>query len=262
MNRPMSEARWDRQPPGDSGWRQALNETWELRDSYAPVYRIGTPGNVLYRYSTGIKISMTHEGATKYFIVVGCTYVAEYNRTYLYIYGGTDYTLGTGEITDFCFSTDHAPIGFPLDPRKWTVVVSDASSRSQSAPTANEWYNLGGVSIDIPYGLWQVRYEVNARCIAGTDATISSVSTCLSTTLGGTGAPPIPRLANVSFLNAAAFTGLYLLHLHAGQDVVKQANLNPTTYYLLSRTAHDGMQHIQHRGDGRATVIEARCAYL
>ena len=242
-----------------SGWRPAHD--WSFNQSFAPVYQLVTPGDVSAHYSPGMRFRCVNGGMTKYFIVVACAYVAPYGVTNLYLYGGTDYTLGVG-ITDEMYSTDAYPLGFPADPRKWSVTVTDTSNRSQSAPTANEWYNLGGVSIDIPYGLWQVRYEVNARCSAGTDATISSVYTCLSTTLGGTGAPPIPRLANVSFLNAAAFTGLYLLHLHAGQDVVKQANLNPTTYYLLSRTAHDGMQSIQNRGDGRATVIEARCAYL
>ena len=262
MNRPMSEARWDRQPPGDSGWRQALNETWELRNSYAPVYRISTPGNVLYRYSTGIKISMTHEGATKYFIVMGCEYASGYNLTSLYIYGGTDYTLGTGEITDFCFAAAHAPIGFPLDPRKWSVTVTDTSNRSQATPTLNVWYNLGGVSISIPFGLWRVRYEASARSVAGTNATSMHVATCLSATTGGTAAAPIPRLSDATLLAGAAHTGLYAQVTHIGQGVVAQATESPVTYYLNIRTATADAQYVQIRGNVRPTVIEAECAYL
>src|SRR5690606_22909761 len=119
------------------------------------------------KYSAGMRIKLTQTTA-KYFIITKVAY-SDPNTT-ITVYGGTDYDLANAAITDPYYSQVKAPVGFPLDPSKWSVLVTDSSSRSQATPTSNQWYNLGSVSITIPIGYWVVSYKTNAAMTHSTGA--------------------------------------------------------------------------------------------
>ncbi len=111
-------------------------------------------------FSVGMKIRLT-QSTTKYFIITKMSFSTNTTMT---LYGGTDYALvstGTTVVSNFSVSRSRCPVGFPMDPQKWTETLTDTTSRSQSSPTQNTWYNLGSLSKVIPIGVWRVSYHVS-----------------------------------------------------------------------------------------------------
>jgi len=87
----------------------------------------------------------------KFFIIS----IANNNIT---VYGGTDYALTTGTITDAYFSTNKAPYGFPTNPDKWSI-FSNGNVSSINNPTNGVYYNIGG-NIVLKVGLWKLSYDI------------------------------------------------------------------------------------------------------
>ena len=102
-----------------------------------------------------------NDTSTKMFVITKVAFVG--SNTQLSMYGGTDYDLTSGTLTSPYYSTAKAPIGFPLDPTKWTVETEDTSNAAQATPTTGTWYNLGTITISIPIGVWDAYYHVMAR---------------------------------------------------------------------------------------------------
>jgi len=117
---------------GYSGWI-ATSETWTYSSVDAPSYVFTISGDKTTKYSAGMKVRLTDAAATKYFIITKVAYGAP--NTSVTVYGGTDYTLAGGAITNPCYSIQKSPFGFPLNPTKWTVEVTDVTQRSQVNPT-------------------------------------------------------------------------------------------------------------------------------
>lgn len=128
----------------------------------------------------GDRIKFTQNGALVYAIV---TAIAFSTNTTLTIYCGTDYTVGdtaTYPITNFFFSHAKSPIGFPMDPDKWTVTTTYSSSTTQSNPGDSTYYNVGSINIVAPIGKWNGYYSGSlyyTRNTAGNCVFISTLST-------------------------------------------------------------------------------------
>lgn len=96
---------------------------------------------------------------TKYGVVN--TYPTYLNpNTTVSVYMGNDYTMTNSTISSPCYSYERYPRGFPVNPDKWTIYSKTYVSQSIVSPTANVWYNPGGVSIIVHPGTWDVSYEV------------------------------------------------------------------------------------------------------
>lgn len=231
---------------GGSDWN-AAGQTWTFNSADSPTYRFTTGGvDVSGIYSPGMKFRMTHNSSTKYFV---CTAVT---GSLVTCYGGTDYVLSGSAITSPYFSTSKSPFGFPLDPSKWSVIISSSANVSQSSPANLTWYNLGSSSISIPIGIWDVSYALNGFVGAGAASILSFFST-LSTTNNSESDPDFT--AYIIDDNATQFgTRIY---------VKKTLGVSSkTTYYLNSQTDQDPPTEIDFMGGLSPTIIKAACSYL
>lgn len=158
------------------GWIPATG-TWTYSSADAPTYVISVDNDQTALINVGSRIKLTHSSAVKYFLV---TAVGSYagGVTLITVYGGTDYTLSASAISSVYYSREKAPFGFPLNPAKWMVSVTDATGITQSSPVQNTWYNAN--SITIPIGAWRVKY-ICKLAMTKTAATWNDPKVTLST---------------------------------------------------------------------------------
>jgi hypothetical protein len=130
----------------------------------APVFVASTSDDLTSSVSVGMRLRVSQStGGIKYFIVVAI------GASTVTLYGGTDYVLENEAISDPVFSAAKAPLGFPLNPLKWSVIVSDASDYTTSNPTTT-WYNAN--SIVVPIGAWTLSWKA---CLYGAKSPTTSV---------------------------------------------------------------------------------------
>lgn len=236
------------------GWESAA-ETWTYNSADDPTYTFYASGDQTGVYSPGMRIRLVQGGSTKYFIITAVSsYDGGNDRTTITVYGGTDYDLTSGTITEPSYSHVKAPFGFPLDPAKWTVSVSNASA-TQGSPAQNTWYNLGG-NIVVPIGAWEIYYETTAYF----DDTSSSYSGDALVTLSTANNTESDATMSVTGIKAQGTNTT----LSAASGVRKSRYINlssKTTYYLNCKTTISGVNNI-NIGFGGTNVIVAKCAYL
>ena len=233
-----------------TGWIDAPALTFSAAD--APVYTVTCNGNYTLIIPVGARIALTHSGATKYFIVVKTSYSSP-NTTFT-LYGGTDYTLAAGAITNPYYSIAKAPVGFPLDPDKWTVMVTDSSDRSQSNPSNSTYYNVGSIQISIPIGAWRIHYNVFASTEVVSAPAYLNFTVCLSTTNNGN------TLASLSRFVATPLINSQLNGVCSGEPYTVASK---TTLYLNASTNSNQACATTHFHNNWSTlIIKAICAYL
>ncbi len=235
---------------GWDGWMPA-EETWTYSSWDSTVYTgvITVPSGAASKYSAGMRIKISQTtGGTKYGII---TKVAD---TALTVFFGTDYTLNNEAISNPYYSTQKAPLGFPLSPAKWTVEEVDDQRRSVNTPTASTWYNAD--SINIPLGCWEVEYKVmgNFREPANTNA---SYLLTLSTANNNESDTRFTSYYNIGVLSNATEVTMSLSLPQMPLTLAEK-----TTYYLNYMTPSSGIDYIRVQGDTRPTIIRAICAYL
>lgn len=230
------------------GWFEA-GETWTYASSDDPTYTLTISGDKTDKYSAGMRIKLTDSG-TQYFIITKVAYSDP--DTTLTLYGGTDYDLSGGAITNLYYSTQKAPYGFPLDPDKWTVEVTDSTLRTQTNPEDSTWYNLGSVSINIPIGVWDVSYLVIAKGYIST-ATAVGVKTTLSTANNNE--------SNSHFTAQSLADSIKTFYTNNfRKDVLNLAA--KSTYYLNTMSIAGSITNIENLNNSVPAIIRARCAYL
>ena len=234
-----------------TGWIDAPALTFSAAD--APVYTVTCNGDYTLIIPVGARIALTHSGATKYFIVVKTSYSSP-NTTFT-LYGGTDYTLAAGAITNPYYSIAKAPVGFPLDPDKWTVLLTDSTDRYQSNPVKDTIYNPGSLSISIPIGIWNVSFQVILVC-AASSGTMTDVYGGLSTSLAAFNNQALRGRGYLGGPTAGIFIGL--LYRSTVLNIASK-----TTYYVICMTDLDNQSVIGFNGASDAsTEVRAVCAYL
>jgi len=238
-----------------TGWLPA-GETWTYASADAPSYTFTISGDKTSKYSAGMKIKLTQTSA-KYFIITKVAYGSP--NTTVTVYGGTDYALASAAITLPYYSMARVPVGFPLNPDKWTVEVIDTTGLTQATPTASVWYNNTYMNINIPIGCWVVSlksfiYAWNSEntqvpvavTLSTANNSESDANWTAGTKLGLTGAITFPAFGGVIFL----------------QGIINLAT--KATYYTNIMTIQAGLDYIYggtvaSYGNG---VIRAKCAYL
>jgi len=234
-----------------SGWAAAPKLTYASADT--PTFTVTCKGDYTGIIPVGARISLTHSGTTKYFIVTKTAYASP--STTLTLYGGTDYTLSDSTITDAYYSPVKAPIGFPLDPAKWTVLLSDSTDRHQSSPVKNTIYNPGSLSISLPIGIWNVSFQVILVC-AASSGTMTDVYGGVSTSLSSFDNQALRGRAYLGGPTAGVFIGL--LYRSTVLNIATK-----TTYYVICMTDLDNQSVIGFNGASDAsTEVRAVCAYL
>lgn len=236
------------------GWR-ALSPTFTRQSADDPVFVLRFGADMTAILGVGMRIKATQNGAVIYLIVVKMgSYTG--GNTDVTVYGGTDYDVldtSTYPISTPLYSREKAPVGFPLDPTKWTVIASDSTERSQASPTQDTWYNLGSLSIVIPIGVWDVDYHCSVYVSGGTTpAALCTLSTannsqsdldfsCMGQT-DNTGSTT-PRQRRKTLVLAAK-----------------------TTYYLNEKVTNTSASTLRLNagfgGDADKAIIRAICAFL
>lgn len=234
---------------GLNGWIVA-GETWTYAAADSPSFTFTITGDKSGKYQAGQRVKLTQStGGTKYFII---TKVAVSTDTTITVYGGTDYTLNNETISSPYYSIAKAPFGFPLDPAKWTVTVTDVTERSQATPSASTWYNLGSLSISIPIGVWNVSYQVTLFFVDSTAGDWTQLVT-LST------ANNSESDADLSAEHYGSSIKQLMTTMHRAKTI---ALTSKTTHYLNSETTTAGLDSIRFKNDGAKMIIRAVCAYL
>lgn len=241
------------------GWINA-DETWTYASADDPTYTFTVPTDLTGKYAVGMRIKLTQStGGTKYFIITKVAYGAP--NTTVTIYGGTDYNLENEAISSPFYSIAKAPLGFPLDPTKWTVRVTNANFYTQADPTADAWYNLNaGLAITIPIGVWYARYQVNAGEAHAGVATID-VATTLST--ANNSESDADWTARAYWQTTGAYEKYHDLTFYRSKAIVVASK---TAYYLNTSASNGGAGFTIYNGsyanDRSPTILEAVSAYL
>ena len=228
------------------GWNDA-NETWTYASVDAPTGVITVPTDATTKYSVGMKVKFT-QTTVKYGII---TAIAATSMT---IYTGTDYTLANAAITANYYSSDKAPLGFPLAPDKWTVETVSSTDRLTTTATQNTWYNAE--NIVIPIGVWRTEYIAEAYSSNGSAVTVQC-SLTLSTANNS---------ATDSQMTGEVYSGVAANN--AVDGVINRAKIltlaTKTTYYLNYRStlASQSSTGILGTSASSVTLIRAICAYL
>ena len=227
----------------------ALNHTTTspmVKQVVQNTFIVDTSGDLSSSIGAGHRIKLT-DSTVKYFIVVAIA------TTRLTLYGGTDYSIvSTAALSSPYYSMVKAPFGFPLNPLKWTVEVSDNAQRAQATPGQNTWYNPGSITISFPIGIWRVYYRT---CIRANDASASTwnVESTLSTANNSE--------SDNDFTNRIT-TGS-LATTSAMMTAEKYLSITTKTpYYLNIRTTIASLDAIDIRGDLNKTIIRLICTYL
>lgn len=236
----------------NTGW-VSISATLTYSSADAPTYVCTTSTDMTGSIGVGCRIKLTHSASTKYFIVTAI------DASTITLYGGTDYTLAATAITAPYFSNVKAPLGFPLDPTKWTQILTNATEYSQATPTQDTWYNLNAaLSLVIPIGVWDVDYQTNVYSSDVGNAT-GSVHVTLSTANNSE--------SNASFTCRQVVTGTVsvVTQNHSRRATVVLAA--KATHYLNVLVADSGAVdsvriNVSLGGNTTNTVIRAISAYL
>lgn len=225
------------------GWIP-LNKTFTYSSADSPTFVMSTSVDLTGIVGLGMKIKLTQE-TTKYFIVTAIT------NNSITMYGGADYTLTNDSISNVYYSMLKAPFGFPMNADKWSIAVVDTTQRDKSSPSQNIWYNLGGVNITIPAGLWEVSYTCINRTEKSTSGTLAVITTLSTTNSSETDKDFSTYTAGVSTMIAGLCYKQKILNLSS-----------KTIYYINTRTTITGGDYIRNLNHESALIIKAVCAYL
>lgn len=229
-----------------TGW-QAAPGTWTYATADSPTFTLTTSLDMSSFIGVGTRIKLT-QTTVKYFIVTAIS------GTTITLYGGTDYTLTAAAITLPYFSIMKSPIGFPLDPTKWTVKVSDTTERAQASPVQNTWYNPGSTNqqISVPIGAWRLGYKTTAG--SGGHATVGVTLSNANNTESDA-----EFTTSRYETNSSGTVDFYIPHVMEKEVVAA----SKTTYYLNIRTTTSGVSTIRtNSGAGSHTMLKAVRAYL
>lgn len=223
------------------GWIPGTG-TWTYSSADSPTFVISTSTDLTGVIGLGYRIKLTQTTA-KYFIVTAIT------SSTITVYGGTDYTLANAAISSPYYSPVKSPFGFPMSREKWTVTVSDTTTRTQASPTANTYYNPNTTKIDVPIGSW----EVSLSCVGGCTKAASNIdlNVALSTSTSSVSNEKLHR-----YTGGYAF--LYLAYYFSTTLVLT----TKASYYVIISTGIASTTSIELYNAGGTLEIRATSTYL
>lgn len=241
------------QMTASGGWT-AAGEDWTYASADDPTYTFTIMGDQTTKYQQGDRLKLT-QTTEKYFIITAISYTAP--NTTVTVYGGTDYDLANAAITDPYYSKLRSPRGFPFDPAKWSVTISDTGNYTQSSPSvySTTLYNLGSISIVAPLGAWNAKYRVPCYQ-SNTSNTIASAYTSLSTS-----ASAVSDSRFTDFSRITTPTGAnQIFKVFFAEAILTLAA--KTTYYLIEGSGVSNGTTLAINGGTVPITIELVSAYL
>lgn len=222
-----------------------LNGYWKFDNAYTDAT---SNGNTLTAsgsptFASDVPAKLTN--GTKYGIINSVAFSTD---TTVIVDFGTDYGIDDGTISAFNYSSVHAPLGFPMNPNKWTITLTDVTDRSQATPAQNTWYNLATIFINLPVGAWNVLYSV----VCQNTTAAKTVQTTLST-------------ANNSESNTESSAGQVFLSANERNYFFKKFSVllaANTPHYFNTRSTSASSGTISNNNSENALMIKAVNAYL
>jgi hypothetical protein len=247
LGSPLFQGTWD-------GWISA-GETWTYASADDPTFTFTISGDKTGKYSAGMKIKLT-QTTVKYFIITKVAYSSP--NTTITVYGGTDYDLANSAISANAYSMMRTPVGFPMSPAKWTTSVSTTTPTAQTNPTQNTWYNLAGLSLAIPIGVWDISFRTRVHTNRDSGGVLDFQVTLSTANKSESDSNYTTRV--FSNEGNANTTNLQFLEDCSNSFLLTLAS--KTTYYLLEKTAAGGLTTLNISLGDSLTEIRATCAYL
>jgi hypothetical protein len=237
---------------GADGWTLA-GETWTYASADSPTFTFTVAADVTTKYSVGMRLRLT-QTTVKYFIITAVSTFSGGNTT-ITVYGGTDYTLANAAISVNSYSVVNTPFGFPMNPAKWSVIVTDTTSRVQASPTLGTYYNPGTVKITVPIGSWKLKWSA-LFSIESSDTTHNKYGDATLSTSNSA----------ESNANFTAFTSIGLVS-NVYLPTLKEDNVicaSKTDYFLIARMeAYSfAVTDVGFRNDLSQTLLAAVCTYV
>lgn len=197
--------------------------------------------------SVGMKVKFTQSETVKFGIITAIT------STQITLFMGTDYILTNAPISDAFYSIVKAPYGFPLNPNKWSISVTNSSDIEKINPTINVWYD-SGISIDIPIGLWRIYYKAAIAPFSSSSGNIVQRVSIGTATSGDV----ISDFTDRVFSEPSKGAGITITVENLKEISTK------TKYYLLYGTTNVSVTPILRilGGSVTPTILKAVCAYL
>lgn len=238
------------------GWNYG-QETWEYVSVDNPTGVIKTNGDVRSRYSLGIKIKMTNNSNIIYGFVTKLDFDGTNTfLTFLHeINPSTNqalYLLNNSTISAFYYSFMKSPLGFPSNPKSWSIKVTIASG-SQSNPSTNVWYNISDVTVNFPIGTWYVNYKIMLKSTKSVSTDFTTCYFSLSTSKTATSNDEFTSIQGTKLTND--------IYCVLSLQTVLQVNTK-TPYYAICKTDQANATIIQYASWVGTSFIELRCAYL
>src|SRR5574344_412696 len=145
-----------------TGWISA-DETWTYSSVDDPTGVITIVGDKTGKYSLGMRIKFTNNSNVIYGIITKISYSSPNTTlTFLHEINPSNslalHLMANSAITNNYYSNMKVPYGFPMNPAKWSIIVSDTAERSQ-ATYGTTVYNIGGINISVPIGIWNIKYK-------------------------------------------------------------------------------------------------------
>jgi hypothetical protein len=231
---------------GGSGSWYTETHTWTYLSADTPTFIADTDSDLTGIISVGMKLILV-QGTDKFFIITAI------DSTTVTMYGGTDYTLTSDPITAVYYSGQKAPFGFPLDPTKWTVEVSDVIQRGPV--TSTTWTNVDSLGISVPIGLWNLKYYVQPY-VDSSDGN-NEMNITLSTSIDGESDPDFT--SGLASLNAPTSGNYSVLEMSLNRD--KTVSVSVNTPYYLNVLKMAGM-NVFLRNQITKMIIRAVCVYM
>lgn len=233
------------------GWSDP-DQSWTYSSADDKTFVLNVPSDATTIYQPGqrLRLKQLSESTYRYFLVTAVT------ATKLTVWGGTDYTIDNSTISDNFYSSDRFPLGFPSDPSKWTVKVTDSDQREQHHPDRGTWYNLADISIDVPIGSWHLDWSAHLET-EDTDNQMNALAT-LSTGADSETDTEFTCILHVD-ITSASTGGKIGTTLGRRKDLKIDAK---TTYYLNAKSTGPAIQYVRFVGDQTPTILRALSAYL
>lgn len=231
-----------------SGWNliEGVTFTFSSWDSTVSTLVVTTNYDLTPYVGLGDKLKYTHSSTTKYAIVTAIT------STTMTLYLGTDYIVASGNITNVYFSKVKNPLGFPMNPDKWSVIVKNTNSLSQNSPATNTWYNIGSLSINVPIGQWNLGYFL---ALGGYKA--SSTSFGADSTLSTSASSESDKdFHGTTYIEASTATLVLIGNIYKSKNIMVTSK---TPYYLIGQSNGTA---ITFYGNISPIKLFAVCAYL
>lgn len=244
-----------------TGWIPVTDSAIAYNSLDNPTGVITVSSDATTIYSVGMRIKFSNGGNTIYGII---TAVTSTTITFLHEIDTATPTqalhaMANSAITNFYFSTQKNPFGFPSDVRKWTVQLTDTTNRNQNSPTSGTWYNIGSLNLSVPIGSWNLSWQGSMEANRTTSGYVQIYGS-LSTSSSSESDTALTAVGFTEITYSGSISAHQVEHTFMrSKDIILASK---TAYYAIMKTGTSGMTDIYFLNADAPLIIRARCNYL